>query len=258
MATLSVEYIPPDDLKPYGRNARTHSRKQIRQIADSIRIFGFTNPILIDSQNMILAGHGRVEAAALLAMAKVPCVRIETMTLEQKRAYVLTDNKLAMNAGWDEELLAEELKGLLEIDLDFDIGVTGFSIPEIDSLIDGLAPEEPGNPEDDQLPSIPEGPTAARLGDFWALGPHRLVCGSALEPETYLALMAGEHAQMVFTDPPYNVPISGHAGGSGAIKHREFVMASGEMTASEFTSFLERAFKNLAAHRSRRKARWES
>jgi hypothetical protein len=175
-------------------------------------------------------------------------VRIETMTLEQKRAYVLADNKLAMNAGWDEELLAEELKGLLEIDLDFDIGVTGFSIPEIDSLIDGLAPEEPGNPEEDQLPSIPEGPAAARLGDFWALGPHRLVCGSALESETYLALMAGEHAQMVFTDPPYNVPISGHAGGSGAIKHREFVMASGEMTASEFTSFLERAFKNLAAH----------
>ena len=179
MATLSVEYIPPDDLKPYGRNARTHSRKQIRQIADSIRIFGFTNPILIDSQNMILAGHGRVEAAALLGMAKVPCVRIETMTPEQKRAYVLADNKLAMNTGWDEELLAEELKGLLEIDLDFDIGVTGFSIPEIDSLIDGLAPEEPGNPEEDQLPSIPEGPAAARLGDFWALGPHRLVCGSA-------------------------------------------------------------------------------
>jgi ParB-like chromosome segregation protein Spo0J len=110
VATLSVEYIPPDDLKPYGRNARTHSRKQIRQIADSIRIFGFTNPILIDSQNMILAGHGRVEAAALLAMAKVPCVRIETMTPEQKRAYALADNKLAMNAGWDEELLAEELK----------------------------------------------------------------------------------------------------------------------------------------------------
>jgi hypothetical protein len=127
---------------------------------------------------MILAGHGRVEAAALLAMAKVPCVRIETMTPEQKRAYVLADNKLAMNAGWDEELLAEELKGLLEIDLDFDIGVTGFSIPEIDSLIDGLAPEEPGNPEEDQLPSIPEGPTAARLGDFWALGPHRLVAAA--------------------------------------------------------------------------------
>ncbi len=135
MAQLSIEYVQPDDLRPYGRNARVHSRKQIRQIADSIRTFGFTNPILIDHQNTILAGHARVEAAAFLTMANVPCVRIETMTREQKRAYVLADNKLAMNAGWDEELLAEELKGLLEIDLDFDVGVTGFSIPEIDALI---------------------------------------------------------------------------------------------------------------------------
>ncbi len=248
MATLSVEYIPLGDLKPYGRNARTHSRKQVRQIADSIRAFGFTNPILIDSHNMILAGHGRVEAAALMAMATVPCVRIETMTPEQKRAYVLADNKLAMNAGWDEELLAEELKSLLEIDLDFDIGVTGFSIPEIDSLIEGLAPEEPGNPEEDRLPLIAHGPSVARQGDLWSLGSHRLLCGSALDPNTYLALMEGEEAQMVFTDPPYNVPILGHVGGSGAIRHREFVMGSGEMTSGEFTSFLERAFKNLAVH----------
>ncbi len=197
---------------------------------------------------MILAGHGRVEAAALMATAKVPCVRIETMTPEQKRAYVLADNKLATNAGWDEELLAEELKSLLEIDLDFDIGVTGFSIPEIDSLIEGLGPEEPGNPEEDRLPPVADGPSVARHGDLWALGSHRLVCGSALDPKTYLTLMAGEDAQMVFTDPPYNVPISGHVGGSGAIQHREFVMGSGEMTSGEFTSFFERAFKNLAAH----------
>jgi DNA modification methylase len=197
---------------------------------------------------MILAGHGRLEAAVLLAMTKVPCVRIETMTPEQKRAYVLADNKLAMNAGWDEELLAKELKSLLEIDLDFDIGVTGFSTPEIDSLIDGLAPEEPGNPEEDEVPPIPDGPSVARHGDLWALGPHRLVCGCALKPETYLTLMAGAEAQMVFTDPPYNVRISGHVGGTGASQHREFVMGSGEMTSGEFTSFLESAFKNLAAH----------
>jgi len=243
---LSIEYIKPGDLKPFERNARLHSRKQIQQIAESIRIFGFTNPILIDRQNMILAGHGRAEAAAFLAMEHVPCVRIETMTPEQKRAYVLADNKLAMNAGWDEELLAEQLKGLL--DLNFDVGVTGFSIAEIDGLIEGLAPEEPGNPEEDHLPAIPKGPSVARRGDLWTLGPHRLVCGSALQPETYLALMAGEEAQMVFTDPPYNVPIAGHVGGSGAIKHREFVMASGEMTSSEFTAFLQKAFENLAAH----------
>jgi DNA modification methylase len=244
----TVEHVSVTALCPYDRNARTHSRKQIRQIADSIRTFGFTNPILIDSQNMILAGHGRAEAAAHLGLSKVPCVRIETMTPEQKRAYVLTDNKLAMNAGWDEELLAEELKGLLEVNLEFDIEVTGFSIPEIDSLIDGLAPEEPGNPEDDQVPPIPNGPSVARHGDLWTLGSHRLVCGSALEQETYLALMAGKEAQMVFTDPPYNLLISGHVGGLGTIQHREFVMASGEMTSGEFTSFLEKAFKNLAAH----------
>jgi DNA modification methylase len=248
LAPLSIEYVQPGDLKPFGRNARLHSRKQIRQIADSIVTFGFTNPILIDHENMILGGHGRVAAAALLALANVPCVRIETMTREQKRAYVLADNKLALNAGWDEELLAEELKGLLEIELDFDVGVTGFSIPEIDGLIEGLAPEEPGDPAKDLLPAIPKGPSVARCGDLWQLGPHRLICGSALEPQSYLALMASERAEMVFTDPPYNVPISGHVGGSGAIKHREFIMASGEMTSNEFTAFLQKGFENLAAH----------
>ncbi len=248
MPPLSIEYLKPDDLKPYQRNARLHSRKQIWQIAASIRTFGFTNPILIDSQNMILAGHGRLQAAAMLAMVSVPCVRIETMTAAQKRAYVLADNKLAMNAGWDEELLARELKGLLDLDLDFDVGVTGFSIAEIDASIEELAPEEPGDPAEDQLPSIADGPSVARRGDLWELGAHRLVCESALKPQTYLALMAGEQAQMVFTDPPYNVPIAGHVGGSGAIKHREFVMASGEMTTGEFTSFLQTAFANLADH----------
>src|ERR1700736_5916961 len=195
----ALERLPIDQLRPWPRNVRTHSRKQVRQIAESIRRFGFTNPVLIDGENRILAGHGRVEAARELGLATAPCLRIDHMSVAEKRAYVLADNKLAMNAGWDEELLAEELKGLLEIDLDFDIGVTGLSIPEIDSLIDGLAPEEPGNPEEDQVPPIPDGPSISRHGDFWALGPHRLVCGSALEPETYLALMAGEHAQMVFT-----------------------------------------------------------
>src|ERR1700704_3008485 len=126
MAVLSVIYFEPKHLKPYPHNARMHSRKQIRQIADSIRTFGFTNPVLIDNHDMILAGHGRVEAAKLLDMAKVPCVRIETMTPEQKRAYVLADNKLVLNASWDQEILAIELQGL--IDLGFDLTVTGFSL----------------------------------------------------------------------------------------------------------------------------------
>ena len=218
----------------------------MRQIADSIDRFGFTNPILIDASNTILAGHGRVEAARLLGLAEVPCVRLEHMSAEEKRAYVLADNKLALNAGWDEEILAEELKELLAVDLDFDIGLTGFTVAEIDSLVDGLEPEEPGDPEEDRLPED-DGEARCRPGDIWQLGPHRLICGSSLDERTVVALMAGEKARMVFTDPPYNVPIDGHVGGLGKVRHREFAMASGEMTKAEFIAFLKTAFENLAA-----------
>jgi DNA modification methylase len=242
----AIETVPISALKPWSRNARTHSKKQIRQIADSIAEFGFTNPVLIDGQDTILAGHGRLEAARLLQLREVPCVRLERMTPEQKRAYVLADNKLALNAGWDETLLGEELQALLDIDLDFDIGITGFSIPEIDNLIDGLVPEEPGDPEDDKVPDIDDVQGRCSRGDIWQLGTHRLVCGDALDPETIEMLMDGDQAQMVFTDPPYNVPIDGHVGGSGSIKHREFAMASGEMSADEFTSFLRHAFAHMA------------
>ena len=237
-----LEVLPISKLQPYARNARVHSKKQTQQVADSILRFGFTNPVLIDNENTILAGHCRVAAARLLGMDQVPCLRIENMSAAEKRAYVLADNKLPLNAGWDEEILAEELQALG--DIDFDIAITGFSIPEIDGLIEGLKPEEPGDPEDDLLPS--DGPACCRPGDLWQLGPHRLICGNALEPGTVAALMNGERAQMVFTDPPYNVPIQGHVGGSGAIKHREFAMASGEMTSSEFTTFLRTTFQRLA------------
>lgn len=248
MTELMVEYIALNKLKPWARNARTHSKKQIGQIAESINTFGFTNPVLIDRENTILAGHGRVTAAKHLKMNNIPCVRLETMTPEQKRAYVLADNKLALNAGWDEELLAEELKELFAVDLDFDIEVTGFSIPEIDSLIEELAPEEPGDPADDALPGVQDGPTRCLTGDIWQLGPHRLICGDARDRAAVDALMDGEQARMVLTDPPYNVPIDGHVGGSGKIKHREFVMASGEMSSAQFETFLRQAFENLARY----------
>jgi ParB-like chromosome segregation protein Spo0J len=159
-----LEHIAPSKLKPHPQNARVHSPKQIRQIADSIQRFGFTACVLIDENNTILAGHGRVAAAQLLKLSGVPCRRIENMTDVEKRAYVLADNKLALNATWDEEILAGELQGLLAEDLDFDISLTGFSIPEIDSLIDGLAPEEPGDPEEDILPLMPQ--RAANQGIF--------------------------------------------------------------------------------------------
>lgn len=243
----NLEFIAPEQLRPWARNARTHSKKQVRQIADSIKTFGFTNPVLIDENATILAGHGRVEAAKLIGVETVPCLRIDRMTAAEKRAYVMADNKLALNAGWDEEILAIELSGLLETDLDFDIGVTGFSIPEIDALIEGLNPEDAGDPIDEALPDI-EQMAVSRPGDHWQLGQHGLICGDALQSEIYSMLLGGEQARMVFTDPPYNVPIAGHVGGSGAIQHREFIMASGEMTPAAFASFLETVFENLAAH----------
>ncbi|MEW9838581.1 site-specific DNA-methyltransferase [Mesorhizobium marinum] len=246
-ADLQIEYRAPGSLKPYARNARTHSRKQVKQIADSITTFGFSVPVLIDKDDMILAGHGRIEAAKLLELDRVPCVRLDSLTSEQrKRAFILADNKVAANAGWDEELLAEEFKALLDAELDFDVEATGFSIAEIDGYIEGLEPEEAGDPRDDKLPALNEASKRCRIGDVWQLGRHRLVCGDALNPEVIDALMAGEKARMVFSDPPFNVPTQGHIGGSGKIKHREFAMASGEMTSAQFTDFLARAFANLA------------
>jgi DNA modification methylase len=237
MAALSVVYFEPKDLKPYPRNARRHSSKQIRQIADSIRTFGFTNPILIDAQDMILAGHGRVEAAKILNMVTVPCVRIETVTPDQRRAYILADNKLALNAGWDQEILAIELQGL--VDLGFDMTVTGFSLAEADFILDAArdgAIDTPAGPED-VIPRMTED-TVTRMGDLWRLGRHRLICGDARNVDDYDRLLAGETVDLIFTDPPYNVPIDGHVCGSGRIRHREFAMGVGEMSSSSFTAFL--------------------
>ena len=243
----NIEEVEVKLLKAWQKNARTHSRKQVRQIADSIKTFGFTNPVLIDAENRTLAGHGRVMAAKLLGLDTVPCLRFEHMSESEMRAYVLADNKLALNAGWDEELLAEELGVLLEIpDLEFDIGVMGFSVAEIDTLLEGNEPEEPGDPADDVLPD--EVQKRCGEGDVWHLGPHRLVCGNALDADTVATLMAGERARMVFSDPPYNVPIDGHVGNSGKTQHREFPMASGEMSAGEFTAFLTAALQNMANH----------
>ena len=244
---LEIEYRAPASLKPYARNARTHSRKQIKQIADSIKTFGFASPVLIDKDDMILAGHGRVEAAKPLGLKRVPCVRLETLSSEQKkRAFILADNKIALNAGWDDDFLAGEIKALSVADLDFDIKATGFSIAEIDLIIEGIESEEAGDPRDDKLPRLDETSERCHIGDVWQLGRHRLVCGDALDPRVIETLMAGEKARMVFSDPPFNVPVDGHVGGAGKIKHREFAMASGEMTSAQFTEFLTRAFTNLA------------
>jgi DNA modification methylase len=246
----AIEPVDIDNLKPWRNNARVRSSKQIRQLAHGIEKLGFINPVLIDSDNRILAGHGRVAAAELLGLKSVPCLRVENMTLAQKRAYVIGDNKLALNASWDEQILAEELQDLIRTDAEFDIDITGFSIPEIDGLIEGLRTEEPGDPDDDELPEIPQGPPVSFAGDIWVLGDHLVVCGSALDEATYIALLGDEVAQAVITDPPYNVKIAGNVGGLGAVRHGEFLMASGEMTNEEFTNFLETAFRLLAKYSS--------
>ncbi len=244
---LQIETISVSTLKPYQRNPRTHTRKQVRQISESIETFGWTNPVLIDDEGGVIAGHGRLEAAKLLGIQSVPTIRLENMSEAQKRAYVIADNKLAENAGWDSELLAIDLQALIEIDLDFDIEITGFEMGEIDVLIDGL--NDVG--DEDEVDHVPEVDRAkqpvSRLGDLWALGQHRLLCGDALNPASYADLLGNQTAEMVFTDPPYNVPIDGHVSGLGAVRHAEFAMASGEMSEAEFTSFLEKIFINLSA-----------
>ncbi|MGV6872572.1 site-specific DNA-methyltransferase [Pseudochelatococcus sp. B33] len=240
------------NLTPYPRNARTHSKKQIRQIADSIKKFGFTNPVLIDEHDHILAGHGRVEAAKLLGMDQVPCRLIASLSEAEKRAYIMADNKLALNAGWDEEILAIELQFLIEQAPEIDIGLTGFSVAEIDDLIDIGGTRDDTDPRDDRVPVVDSSAAATtETGDVWLLGDHRLVCGDAREADGYRLLMTAgsriEQAQMVFTDPPYNVPIDGHVSGSGKIRHREFAMASGEMSREAFTAFLSTIIGHLVS-----------
>jgi len=234
---MAVEHRSTASLKPYARNARRHSKKQIKQIAESIRRFGFTNPVLISDDGEIVAGHGRVEAAKLLALETVPTMRLSHLNETERRAYVLADNKLALNAGWDQEMLAIELRAL--IDLDFDVELTGFSLAEVDFTLDAARegdPEGAAGPEDD----VPEmGANAvSRMGDLWNLGRHRLLCGDARLAGDYEKLMDGKAADLIFADPPYNVPIDGHVCGSGRIRHREFAMGAGEMSEAAFTSFL--------------------
>lgn len=243
---LTIEYLDPASLTAWTNNPRTHSKKQISQIADSITEFGFTNPILIDDGNVVIAGHGRLAASGRLKLDAVPCIRLSGLSEPQKRALVIADNKLGLNAGWDDELLARELHSLLEADVDFGVSLTGFSTAELDQLFSLDAPEEPNDPDDDRVPD--HVPARCQPGDLWQLGRHKLICSDARDANAIARLMDGQKARMVFTDPPYNVPIDGHVCGSGAVKHREFAMASGEMTSAQFEKFLQSAFVNLADH----------
>jgi len=248
VASLKITYKDPAQLTPRARNPRTHTAKQLKQIASSIKQFGFLNPILIDGGAGIIAGHGRVEAAKLLGMSDVPTVRVDHLTPAQVRAYVIADNRIAEHAGWDRELLALELQEL-SVELNFDVTVTGFETAEIDLLIGDL--NQDASDDGDNLPEIDRSvPAVTRLGDRWRIGNHFLLCDNALEKESYNTLLGNRKAQIVFTDPPYNVAIAGNVSGLGKMKHREFAMASGEMSAVEFVRFLKSAFEHLTTFSS--------
>ena len=194
-----IEYLETKDLIPYGKNSRTHTDFQVAQIAGSIREFGFTNPVLIDAENGIIAGHGRVMAAGKLGLAKVPCIRLAHLTETQKRAYIIADNKLALNAGWDEEMLALELGELK--DEDFDLSLIGFDETELGDI---MAETTEGETDPDEVPEPPVDPVTV-LGDVWIMGKHRLMCGDSTSIDAVNALLEGRKAQMVHTDPPYGV-----------------------------------------------------
>jgi 16S rRNA G966 N2-methylase RsmD len=244
---LTVEMLPTEALKPYAGNARTHSKKQIRQIAKSIEHFGFCNPVLIDNNRQIIAGHGRVAAAKLLRLSVVPTVSLSHLSEAQKRAYILADNRLAEKAGWDREILAIELQALVE--LDFEVELTGFEVAEIDLCLEE-AREATGEPSglEDEVPAYADTHAVTRPGDLWQLGPHLLLCADARDPTAYVRLMGDAKAEFVFTDPPYNVPIDGHVCGLGRVRHRSFAMGCGEMSSAQFTGFLTTIFRLLAAH----------
>lgn len=232
-----------NELKPHDKNPRTHSKRQIEQIAKSMKRFGFVNPVLLDQDGNILAGHGRIEAARSLGLESVPTLDIGSMSDAERRAYIVADNRLAELAGWDHELLGLEMEAILAAIPDFDVGAIGFDDGELDAL---LAAGE-GPTETDQIPEVEAGkPAVTRPGDIWQLGSHRIMCGDARDKVALDQLMNGEVAQMIFTDPPYNVKVDGHICGMGSVKHREFAMAAGEMSKAEFTGFLGDVLTNLA------------
>jgi len=243
---LTLVPIDVDALSPDPSNPRKHSRIQIRAIARSIDAFGFNAPILANKHNQIIAGHGRYEAAKLLGLKTVPVIKLEHLTEQQARAYMLADNKLTDRSSWDDASLAQHLKELSELALDFDLEAIGFELPEVDLRIQSLDPADNADRADEFSCAV--GPAVSRVGDLWLLGKHRLYCGNALDLSAYKSVMADGRADAVFTDPPYNVKIDGNVCGSGAVKHREFAMASGEMTPEEFTAFLTKALDLARAH----------
>jgi len=238
-----IEYLPAASLKPNPRNPRTHSEKQIDQLARSVLEFGLLLPLLVDGDNTIVKGNAVFAALKQIGVDQIPVLRVGHLSPAQLRAYVIADNRTALNAGWDIEILKEDFAALIGSDLD--VTITGFDFPEVDLILNSTETES-ADPADE----VPPAPATAvtRLGDIWSVGPHRLICGDATKAETFAALMGDVRAQMVLTDQPYNVAIDGHVSGNGQITHREFAMAAGEMTSPEYTEFLTCTYRNLATY----------
>ena len=229
---MKIEQLKVNDLIPFINNSRTHSEEQVGQVAASIREFGFTNPILVDGDNGIIAGHGRLMAARKLGLESVPSIRLTHLSEAQKRAYVIADNKLALNAGWDEELLSLELGELQAID--FDLSLIGFSEDELELL---LVEEVEGLTDEDAVPEPPETPTTVE-GDVWVLGNHRLMCGDSTSIDAVDKLMDGNKVDMLFTDPPYNVAFNGRSGKHDVIKNDD-------LSDDDFSTFIDDVIQTI-------------
>ena len=239
-APLQIESLSITSLKPMPGTPRRHPKSQIQTLTKSIGAFGFNVPVLIDADNRIIAGHARAEAAGHCGLNEVPAIRIEHLNEAQIKAFMIADNRISELGNWDEPALGALLLDLAELDLDFVIEATGFAMAEIDLKIEGLG--EPVE-EQEEIP-VMSGPSVTLPGDLWMLGKHRLLCGNALEKADWAAVMGGDQAALVVTDPPYNVPIHGHVSGLGQHRHREFAMAVGEMDEAAFTAFLQIVMKH--------------
>ncbi len=235
MNTLQITDININQIKPYEHNPKLHNKKQVAKICNSIKEFGFVNPVLLDEKGEIIAGHGRYLAAQAMNMQNVPAIVLSHLTDAQKRIYRIADNKLTEMGKWSPELLELEFKEISTLDTDIDLEITGFETEEIDNFI--LVDFKESNPKEEKIPSLTEADKKYSAGDIWQLGRHFLICGDSLHIETYSRLMGDKRAQMVLTDPPFNDCVA-NIGSMGKVKHDEFAMASGEMSSDEFTKFL--------------------
>lgn len=240
----AVVLRPVAALKPHPHNSRTHPKSQLNRLAASLKAFGAVRPVLVDDTDTIIAGHGIWEAAKLAGLTDLPVLRISHLSPDQIRAYVIADNKLAQLSKWNDKELALEFEHLLSLEGGFDVAVTGFDVAEIDLLLEPQAAADAA----DTIPAPVSGPAITKSGQLWALGKHRILCADALKPASYKELLGATLADVAFTDPPFNVKIDGHVSGRGRRKHREFAMAVGELSKTQFTTFLAKALRLVHTH----------